>query len=338
METSLVNRIFYNGDGATVDFGYNFRVFEKTDFRVLKIAADYSWTELAVDTDYTVTGLGEASGGNVHLTGAPPAIGEAVCILRKPPMDQKADIRNEADFFPETHEDEFDRIVHQLQAIKAMVDRSVRIAPTEDGEAVSLETPARQTRAYTILGFDFDGDIALYSVGQVGGPITATYIVKTAHPQLPGALVIQGVANRITVTDDGLGHMVVSTPQDIGMASSPSFVGVSLAILSPSALSPGQITSDQNNYTIGQSYARLFSDAARAITGIIPFGVGGQSSMLVIANVGSFNITLKNQNASSTAANRIITGTGADLVVAPDQTVMLIYDLTTQRWRVFKNA
>jgi hypothetical protein len=99
-------------------------------------------------------------------------------------------------------------------------------------------------------------------------------------------------------------------------------------------LSPAQITADQNDYfpTSGAVRAwRLTSDAARNVTGI----AGGQANMRrQIINVGANNIVLQNQNVGSTAANRVITGTGADITIAPDDVVNLWYDGTTARWRV----
>lgn len=103
------------------------------------------------------------------------------------------------------------------------------------------------------------------------------------------------------------------------------------------ALSPAQITADQNDYnpestaTNRSSFWRLSTDASRTVTGIAN-GLDGR--ILVIANAGSFDLVIANQSASSTAGNRIITGTGADVTVAADGTATLIYDNTTARWRI----
>jgi hypothetical protein len=98
-------------------------------------------------------------------------------------------------------------------------------------------------------------------------------------------------------------------------------------------VTPAQITSDQNNYApTGVATAvmlRLSSDAARNITGL---SAGIAAGMIALHNVGSFAITLKDENASSTAANRFaLTG---DVVIATDAVVLLQYDATTARWRM----
>lgn len=99
--------------------------------------------------------------------------------------------------------------------------------------------------------------------------------------------------------------------------------------------SPSTITADQNNYTLpDQTIVRLSSDAQRNITGFLT-DANSPGRMARLVNVGSFNIVLQNQNASSTASNRIITGLSKDLVLAPDQSVDIYYDDVSARWRCF---
>lgn len=98
-------------------------------------------------------------------------------------------------------------------------------------------------------------------------------------------------------------------------------------------ITPAQIVADQNNYSASGTVAvwRLSTDAPRTLTGI---GAPQTGRELRIVNVGSFNIALANQSASSTDVNRIITGTGANIILGPDDVVNLWYDGTTARWRV----
>lgn len=97
-------------------------------------------------------------------------------------------------------------------------------------------------------------------------------------------------------------------------------------------ITPAQITADQNNYNpTGLSSAtvlRLNSDAARNITGL---SGGADGRLLIVYNVGSFNIVLKDESSSSTAANRFALQT--DITIAPDVGVILQYDSTSSRWR-----
>jgi hypothetical protein len=98
-------------------------------------------------------------------------------------------------------------------------------------------------------------------------------------------------------------------------------------------ISPTQITANQNNYNptslADAAVLRLATDASRTITGL----AGGASGRIItIYNVGSFNIALADESASSTDANRFaIVG---NATIAPDQSATLQYDATSARWRL----
>jgi len=101
---------------------------------------------------------------------------------------------------------------------------------------------------------------------------------------------------------------------------------------------PGQITSDQNDYNPGgySLVQRWSSDASRNVTGLTfaTAQVGGEFHL--IRNVGSQNIVLKHENAGSSAANRFHCTTGADVTLSADQQALVDYDDTISRWRVSK--
>lgn len=107
-------------------------------------------------------------------------------------------------------------------------------------------------------------------------------------------------------------------------------------------ITPTQITTDEDDYTGLEhaSFGRLDSDASRNVTGIAPGGASHVDRFLRIINVGSNDIVFQNQNAGSAAANRIITGTGADLTLGADGVLDLWYDTLAAsgvgRWRVMQ--
>jgi hypothetical protein len=102
--------------------------------------------------------------------------------------------------------------------------------------------------------------------------------------------------------------------------------------------SPSQITGNQNDYNPGGSsyYQRWNSDAARNVTGLTFTAAQTNGQTHIIVNVGSQNILLINESASSTAANRFHNTTGADITLTADQQAYVWYDSTTSRWRVSK--
>lgn len=96
-------------------------------------------------------------------------------------------------------------------------------------------------------------------------------------------------------------------------------------------ISPAQITANQNDYnptdlTIGETLF-LNSDAARSITGIV---AGGSGARITLINRGAFDITLKNADAGSTAANRFLFD--GDVVLRANGSVELQYSVTDTRW------
>lgn len=110
--------------------------------------------------------------------------------------------------------------------------------------------------------------------------------------------------------------------------------GSGAATFATPALTPAQIASDQNNYAPGIGwFQRWSSDASRTITGLVAGAADGQ--ICEIWNVGSQNIVLANESASSIAANRWTTSTGADLTLAANKCAKARYDTTSARWRVY---
>ncbi|MBK6564014.1 MAG: hypothetical protein IPG18_02210 [Saprospiraceae bacterium] len=71
--------------------------------------------------------------------------------------------------------------------------------------------------------------------------------------------------------------------------------------------------------------------AAFSVTGLSG-GVDGR--IITLMNDSGFEMGIKNQDAGSTAANRIITGTSNEIVVPAQSLISFVYDLVLTRWRV----
>lgn len=106
-------------------------------------------------------------------------------------------------------------------------------------------------------------------------------------------------------------------------------------------LAPAQIVASTNDYNpSGMKHAAalvITTDASRDITGLVPTTVTDATDgrEITIYNAGSFNAVLKDQNASSSAANRFDLG-GADVTLQPKNSVTLRYRTTgaLNRWEV----
>ena len=104
-------------------------------------------------------------------------------------------------------------------------------------------------------------------------------------------------------------------------------------VLWTGVISPAQITSNQNNYNptslSGALQLRVNTDASRNVTGL---SGGADGRLILVTNIGSFDIVLTDQDGSSSAANRFLFA-GGDRTLTPDESVLLKYDGTDSRWR-----
>lgn len=111
-------------------------------------------------------------------------------------------------------------------------------------------------------------------------------------------------------------------------------------LTSSGALSYGQTplplaNGSNNDISVGYAtYVRVSGPTGSfTITGIAD---GEAGRPLVIRNSTAQQMTIADQSASSASSNRIITGTGADLVLtgSTGQSVTLVYDAVSMRWVV----
>lgn len=115
----------YTGNGVTTSFPYTFRIFHKSDLVVQVVDLNENITDLVLDTDYTVTGAGGYTGGNVVLS-SPLANGYQISISRELPVTQETDLRNQGKFFAEVHEDAFDKLTMLIQQAVSLLRLSLR--------------------------------------------------------------------------------------------------------------------------------------------------------------------------------------------------------------------
>lgn len=115
----------YTGNGVTTSFPYTFRIFKKSDLDVQVADLNENITELVLDTDYTVTGAGGYTGGNVILS-TPLTSGYQISISRELPVTQETDLRNQGKFFAEVHEDAFDKLTMLIQQVRSWLSLALR--------------------------------------------------------------------------------------------------------------------------------------------------------------------------------------------------------------------
>jgi hypothetical protein len=144
----------YAGNSATTDFAYPGRIFSVTDLEVrLEDGVGGSILQ-TYPTNYTVSGVNSLAGGLVKFAVAPTG-SQTVKIKVNVPATQSMSIRNQGNFFPEIHEDAFDRSTRSIQSVKRMLERALR--DYDYGTEPSMYLPSPQARASKYLGFDTAG-------------------------------------------------------------------------------------------------------------------------------------------------------------------------------------
>ena len=158
--SSQTNQQTFNGNGVTVVWDIPFRFFDNSDILAYVIDPVTSvTTPLVLGTDYTLTGAGlpEQFGtapGKITTT-IPVAIGKDLFVQRILAIEQLTDIINQGQFFPETHEDVFDRLTMLIQQNDATLRGAIRVAV---GDPEPARLPAASTRANMLMGFNSAGD------------------------------------------------------------------------------------------------------------------------------------------------------------------------------------
>lgn len=147
------NRVSYNGNGVTTEFAFPYRFLANEDLLVILVETDGTEVTQVLDTDYTVTGVGTDSSGEVTMI-VTPAVGERLVILRQVALTQETDYI-EGDPFPaESHETALDKVTMGLQQMQEQIGRTLLLSPAvQSGVDNSLPNP----QVGTVLGWADDG-------------------------------------------------------------------------------------------------------------------------------------------------------------------------------------
>jgi hypothetical protein len=94
---------------------------------------------------------------------------------------------------------------------------------------------------------------------------------------------------------------------------------------------PAQITGDEDDYALpDEVVVRMSTDAPHTITGFSPSEEG---DFHILINVDSTDFVIANEDAGSSAENRVITLTGASVTLVANAIFIMVYDVDSLRWR-----
>lgn len=158
--SSSTDRATFPGNDATTVFPLPFRFFANGEVNAWLITnATGALTPLTLGTHYTLTGAsepevdGSATGQLTMIT--PPTSAQSLFVQRIIPVTQPTDIVNQGQFFPEIHENVFDRLTMLNQQNAGAISRVIRV---QDFDPEPAKLPSAALRALKIMSFDAAGN------------------------------------------------------------------------------------------------------------------------------------------------------------------------------------
>ena len=174
--SSATSRVSYNGNGSTTVFAYTFKIFDQDDLTVIIRSANGTETVKTITTHYTVSGVGNAGGGNVTMLTA-PASGETLVIIREQDLIQELDIVPNDPFPASSVEDALDKLTFMVQQHEETLGRTIKASRTNAISSTEF-TVSAANRANKVFSFDANGDL---SITQSIGSYRSAWASGTAY-------------------------------------------------------------------------------------------------------------------------------------------------------------
>ncbi len=300
-------RVKYNGSGSTGPFSIPFYWLNSTELVVTKTSSAGVESTLVVTTNYTVTGAGTDTGALTLITTL--AVGETLTIERATTQTQGVDLARSV-IDPEILEGALDKLTRHAQDLWHNVTRSLRLYK-DDTTGSGVYNAGGQRIGNLADGVDPTDAATLAQVEVITGALSE---VEAAAAEAE-ASAIQAAFYADLAEGVAAGSVLPQTFALSGIIT-PSIFTANQNDFNPSGLSTSTVL-------------RLSTDQSRDLTGLAG---GSEGRMIIIHNVGSNALVIKDSDAASTAANRF--ALSSDVTLAPDQSALLQYDNTTLRWRM----
>lgn len=344
--SNTTSRVSYTATGTNSIYTYTFRIYSASDLLVTTRNISNVETTLTLTTDYTVTGVGEATGGTVTLTAGNLTAGFVIVIRRVRPITQQEDFRDQFEFFPENHEDAYDKATMVDQQLQDELSRSVMLPETVSPTTFNPALPAASVAgAALVVNSAGNG----FTYGSTSGVTDTTKVAKTGDT-MTGNLVMAGqtgttyedATNSHGVTVKAVSALSASAVASIkDIVSNDNFVFENLAaplsnktlttLVTPKGADYATTGSVNDLTTAGLSLLRYTGTGTATITGLAN---GSDGKYLTIVNAGTGALILNNADSGSLAANRILTGSATPTIVPVAGSISLIYDAGVTNWRV----
>ena len=318
--STTISRESFTGDGSTTVFTFNYKHSVETEIKCTHVDNSTGVeSTLVLNTDYTVTGAGAASGtvtfpksGSTYSTLAST---EKIVVYRDTSLTQEVDYVDNDDFPAETHEGALDKLTSIQQEIQDALDRSYKFSKTTT-DAGTVEITATATeRASKLLAYDTSGNlVATQEIGVFQGNWAATtvydqrdlikdtgnnniYICNTAHTA-SGSLPIS--SNTDSAKWDLIVDAASATTSASAAASSATAAASSATAAAASETAAG--TSETNAASSATSASGSASTATTQASAASTSATNAASSA-TSASTSASTATTQASNASTSATS-----------------------------------
>lgn len=185
--TSQVAKVTASGNGSATVFSFSpIVIFDNTDIEVIARTAAGAETTLSEGTgatNYSISVPSYPGTGSITYPasgGTPLPIGDTITVKRVLVIQQTVDLENQGGYFPDVQETEFDYLTMIDLQQQELIDRSFKGAVT-DPITVNNTLPSVALRTNQVLGFDANGNVALYNPNTPLTPPNVPFISATQY-------------------------------------------------------------------------------------------------------------------------------------------------------------
>ena len=335
--TANDRRIQYTATAGQTVFPYDFIIEADSEITVIQtLASDGTSTTLTLTTDYTVSGVGDASGGNITLVSG-AALNDTLTIVGATPITRTTDFNQAGDFLASELNEQLDRITNILQENETETKRAFLLK--DEDTATSVELPITSVRSSKYLAFDSSGD-PIAADGTAESPTTAFMkTVLEAETAAAARTTLDAQEDVITTRGDlirgsssnvaerlALGTANQILTSDGTDANWSSNINVTDATISGNATISGTLNASQTTQTIS-SGAITYNQTVCNIRGegnlddtLTTINGGTAGDILILSSGGSEDITI------DSGAGNIVMRNGVDrLLTSAGDKITLYY-------------
>ena len=263
---------YHTGNGTASTFDYEFKITAEADLKVTQTDTAGVDTVLVLNTDYTVTGVGNNAGGSITLVAGALASNYTLAIEDNVEVSQLTPFGNQSAFYANLHEDSYDKNTRIARKAIYEVDRSIKIPGSVQGvdtelpkpealnlfrwneDGTALENVPTSTIVTTGLFSNFKSDSFLDGVDFTAGT-TTTLTLSAAPGTLANTQVyFDGVYQEKSEYSLAATVITFDNPIPIGVGAVEVVYGKAADVLAPSTREVQIADGVATAYTLSNSY------------------------------------------------------------------------------------